>query len=101
MKTSQREALLIRQKQLKTEIADHLDILIGSAVKSPSMSGYCLTDKIKGKTVTRYVRKSIVVEAQRMTAECQQLWKRLRALSRIHWELLQLKAADLEDGSKR
>jgi hypothetical protein len=101
MKPNKLEVLLTRQKQLKAEIANHLDILMGSVVKSPSMSGYCLTDKIKGKTVTRYVRKSVVAEAQRMTFECQKLWKRLRSLSQIHWELLKLKASDLQDGSKR
>lgn len=93
MKPNKLDVLLTRQKQLKTEIAGHLDILMGSVVKSPSMSGYCLTDKIKGKTVTRYVRKSVVADAQRMTAECQKLWKRLRALSGIHWEILKVKSS--------
>jgi len=94
MKSHKLHPLLERQKQLKAQVVGHLDILIGSVVKSPSMSGYCLTDKVHGKTVTRYVRKSVVTEAQHMSAECQKLWKLLRALSRINWEILKEKASD-------
>jgi len=84
--------LLQRQAQLKTQIAGHLDILIGSVVKSPSMSGYCLTDKVHGKTVTRYVRKSVATEAIQMTRRTQKLWKLLRKLSGINWDILKQKS---------
>ncbi len=86
------DQLLQRQKQFKIQIASHLDILIGSVVKSPSMSGYCLTDKVHGKTVTRYVRKSVANEAIRMTGQTQKLWKLLRKLSGINWEILKQKS---------
>lgn len=88
MNTNNEQRLLERQKQLKIQITGHLDILMGSVVKSPSMSGYCLTEKVKGKTVTRYVRKSIAPEAKAMSARCQKLWKLLRKLSSVNWEIL-------------
>jgi len=84
--------LYSRQKRLKTRISRNLDILIGSVVKSPSMGGHCLTDKVKSVTVTRYLRKSVVDEARRMTRQTQRLWKLLRALSRVNWEILKHKA---------
>jgi hypothetical protein len=93
MKQNNRLApLLEKQKQLKAQVAGHLDILIGSVVKSPSMSGYCLTDKVHGKTVTRYVRKSVAAEAIKMTQQTQKLWKLLRKLSGVNWEILKQKS---------
>jgi hypothetical protein len=81
-----------RQEQLKQQINQRLDLLIGSVVRSPSMGGWCLTDKVAGKTVTRYVRKSVIADAQRMSRNCQRLWKLLRQLSRVNWQLLQEKS---------
>lgn len=92
MKDNKLNKLLDKQKLLKAQIVDHLDILMGSVVKAPSMSGYCLTGKVKGKTVTRYVRKNVVPEAKAMSAKCQKLWKLLRALSEVNWEILKQKA---------
>jgi hypothetical protein len=86
------EKSLQRQKELKTQIQRNLDILIGSVVRSPSMTGWCLTDKIRGRTVTRYVRKRIVSEARRMSRQCQRLWKLLRQLSEVNWRLLRYQA---------
>ena len=56
------------------------------------MGGHCLTDKIKGKTVTRYVRQSVVPEAMKMSQRCQKLWKLLRQLSQVNWQILKQKA---------
>lgn len=81
-----------RQKHLKQQINQRLDLLIGSVVRSPSMSGWCLTDKVAGKTVTRYVRQCIVADAQRMSRNCQHLWKLVRQLSRVNWQILQEKS---------
>lgn len=44
-----RPQLQERQQQLKAQIVAHLDLLIGSVVRSPSMGGWCLTDKVGGK----------------------------------------------------
>jgi hypothetical protein len=89
-----RQQLQQRQQQLQAQIVAHLDLLIGSVVRSPSMGGWCLTDKVGGKTVTRYVRKNLVAEAQRMSRNCQQVWKWLRQLSRVNWELLRDSSRD-------
>ena len=56
-----------RQVMLKGEIAARLDsFLIGTIAKSPAMTGYGLTTKVKGKTVSLYVRKGIAIKAQEM-----------------------------------
>lgn len=81
-----------RQEHLKQQICQRLDLLIGSVVRSPSMGGWCLTDKVRGKTVTRYVRKSVVADAQRMSRNCQRVWELLRQLSDINWQLLREKS---------
>lgn len=86
------DQLIENQRGLKVEVCAHLDILIGSVVKSPSMGGHCLTDKVKGKTVTRYVRKSVAAEAIQMTRKTQKLWKLLRKLSGVNWEILKQKS---------
>ena len=53
-----------RQARLREDISADLDFLIGTIARSPSMSGYSLTTKIEGKTVSLYVRKNIVRKAQ-------------------------------------
>jgi len=84
--------LLKRQKEVKGKIHQHLDLLMGSVVKSPTQSGYYLTDKIEGTTVTRYLRKSIRKEAQSMTKNHRKVRQLLRQLSAINFEILKAKA---------
>lgn len=80
-----------RQTRLREDIAAMLDrFLIGTVAKSPSMTGHNLTTKVKGKTVTLYVRKDIVPKALEMGNRYQRLWTLLQALSKINWELLNL-----------
>ena len=86
------EKLLQRQREIRTQIQNNLDILIGSVVRSPSMTGWCLTDKVRRRTVTRYVRKNIVADARRMSDQCQRLWKLLRQLSEVNWKRLRYRA---------
>ena len=90
MTTSQR--LSKRQRDLKKKITAHLDLLMGSVVKSPTQSGFYLTDKLDGKTVTRYLRKSIRKEAQSMTANHRRVRVFLRQLSAVNFEILKRKA---------
>lgn len=87
-----RSALLKkRQSLLHQEITAHLDsFLIGTVAKSPSMSGYNLTTKIKGKTVTLYVRKNLVPKALEMGRRYNKLWALIQELSKINWEILKL-----------
>jgi hypothetical protein len=80
-----------RQALLRQEITAHLDFfLIGTVAKSPSMSGYGLTTKVEGKTVTLYVRKDIVSKAMEMGRRYKKLWALIQTLSKVNWEILKL-----------
>jgi hypothetical protein len=80
-----------RQALLSQEITAQLDsFLIGTVAKSPSMSGFNLTTKVQGKTVTLYVRKNLVPKALEMGRRYQKLWSLIQQLSRINWEILKL-----------
>ena len=85
------EILKQRQASLREDIAFLLDsFLIGTVAKSPSMSGYSLTTKKEGKTVTFYVRKELVPMALEMSRRYQQLWFLLQKLSNVNREILNL-----------
>jgi len=80
-----------RQDLLRQEIMAHLDsFLVGTVAKSPSMSGYGLTTKVEGKTVTLYVRKNLVPKAVEMGKRYRQLWTLIQELSKVNWEILKL-----------
>ena len=88
---SRKDILKKRQARLREDISAMLDsFLIGSVGNSPSMSGFNLTTKVQGKTVTLYVRKSIVRKALEMGRRYQRLWKLMQALSKVNWEILNL-----------
>jgi hypothetical protein len=88
---SRKDILKKRQARLREDISALLDsFLIGTVAKSPSMSGFNLTTKVQGKTVTLYVRKSIVGKALEMNRRYQRLWKLMQTLSRLNWEILNL-----------
>ena len=82
--------LLKRQRErLKEDIAAQMELfLIGTVAKSPSMTGHSLTTKVKGKTVTVYVRKQIAEKAKEMTKRYKMMWLLIQKLSRINWEIL-------------
>ena len=84
--------LLKRQRErLKEDIAAQMDFfLIGTVAKSPSMTGHSLTTKVKGKTVTVYVRKQIVEKAKEMTKRYKMMWLLMQKLSKINWDILKL-----------
>ena len=85
------DILMRRRDRLREDIIAHLDVfLIGTVAKAPSMSGHGLTTKVKGKTVSLYVRKGIVREAKEMTKRYKRLWLLLQKLSRVNWEILTL-----------
>ena len=88
---SRADILKKRQARLREDITAMLDrFLIGTIAKSPSMSGYNLTTKVQGKTVTLYARKNIVPKALEMGRRYQRLWKLIQALSKVNWEILNL-----------
>jgi hypothetical protein len=80
-----------RRDRLRGDIVAHLDLfLIGTVARSPSMTGHALTTKVKGKTVSLYVRKGIVREAEEMTTRYKRMWLLLQRLSKLNWEILKL-----------
>ena len=88
---SRRDILKKRQARLREDITALLDsFLIGTVAKSPSMTGYNLTTKVQGKTVTLYARKDIVLKALEMGRRYQRLWTLIQALSKVNWEILNL-----------
>jgi len=88
---SRRDILKKRQARLKEDIGSLLDsFLIGTVAKSPSMTGHSLTTKVKGKTLTVYIRKGIVPKALEMGSRYKRLWTLIQALSKVNWEILNL-----------
>ena len=88
---SRGDILKKRQARLKEDITSMLDsFLIGTVARSPSMTGYSLTTKVKGKTVTLYARKDIVPKALEMGNRYRTLWTLIQALSKVNWEILNL-----------
>jgi hypothetical protein len=88
---SRRDILKKRQVRLRDDVTSMLDsFLIGTVAKSPSMTGYSLTTKVEGKTVTLYVRKDVVPKALEMGNRYKRLWTLIQALSKINWEILNL-----------
>jgi len=85
-------ALLKRQRnRLKEDITAQLEFfLIGTIAKSPSMTGHGLTTKVKGKTVSLYVRKDIAKKATEMTRRYKMLWRLIQKLSALNFEILKL-----------
>ena len=88
---SRRDILKKHQTRLKEDIVSMLDsFLIGTVAKSPSMTGYNLTTKVEGKTITLYVRKDIVPKALEMGRRYKRLWTLIQTLSKVNWEILNL-----------
>lgn len=80
-----------QQALLKEDISSLLDrFLIGTIAKSPAMSGFGLTTKVDGKTVSLYVRKDLAAKAKDMSKRYDMLWILVQKLSKVNWELLKL-----------
>lgn len=81
--------LMQKQERLKKEIAQNLDILIGSvSTKGPVRTGFNLTTKVNQKTVSRHIRKSLLARVRRMTRRHQKLKVLLQEISDTNWELI-------------
>lgn len=82
-----------QQARLKEDISSLLDsFLIGTVARSPSMSGHGLTTKVKGKTVSLYVRKNMVEKAIEMSRRYELLWVLMQELSKVNFEILKLES---------
>ena len=77
-----------RQAELKKQICDNLDLLMGTINRSPAMMYYGLTTKVEGKTVSRYVRKAWVPKVKKMNDRHKRVRAMIKELSDINWELL-------------
>ncbi len=83
------DVLKRRRDRLREDIVAHLDVfLIGTvAIFDGRPRSY---HEGEGKTVSLYVRKGIVREAEEMTKRYKRLWLLLQTLSRVNWEILKL-----------
>lgn len=81
-----------QQSMLKEQICNNLDLLVGSVVRSPAMMYHSLTTKVKGKTVTRYVRKGLVPKVKKMTNRHKKVRSLILKMSKVNWELLKLES---------
>lgn len=85
------ELLKKRQVIIKDEVTANLGaFLIGTVYRSPAMRRYSLTTKVKGKTVSLYVRKDIEKKALQMSERYRKLWADIQELSKLNWEILKL-----------
>ncbi len=81
-----------QKANLKKEIYMNLDLIVSSVVRSPAMMYHSLTTKIDGKTVTRYIRKGLAPEVQKMTDHNKKVRELIQKLSKVNWELLKLES---------
>jgi hypothetical protein len=71
------------------QIADHLDILIGSvSTKGPKRPGFNLTFKLDGVTRTRHIRREDLDKVRQMTARHKKLKQLIHGLSDLNWLIL-------------
>jgi hypothetical protein len=71
------------------QIAEHLDILIGSvSTKGPKRPGYNLTFNLDGVTRTRHIRKQNLEKVRLMTARHKKLKQLIHKLSDLNWLIL-------------
>lgn len=81
--------LQLDRELLCTQVADHLDFLIGSvSTKGPRRPGFNLTFKLDGVTRTRHIRKQDLEKVRRMTARHKKLKKLIQKLSDLNWRIL-------------
>ena len=86
------ELLKNRQKLLKEEICNNLDLLVGTVNKSPAMKYPSLTTKVNGKSVSKYIPKGIETKAKKMTLSHKKVRLFISKLSQVNWEILKLEA---------
>ena len=86
------EHLKKRQAELKKQICDNLDLLMGTINRSPAMMNYGLTTKVDGKTVSRYVRQGWVPKVKKMVDRHKRVREMIKELSDVNWELLKLES---------
>jgi hypothetical protein len=82
-----------RRHLLAEQIAQNLDILIGSvSTKGPKRPGFNLTFKLDGVTRTRHIRVENLQKVQLMTARHKKLKQLIQQLSDLNWQILTLQS---------
>jgi len=79
-----------KQKRIKRQINDNLDLLIGSISSKGSKGGHNLTFKVDQKTKSKHIRKDTYKKVVIMTKRHQIIKQLLSELSDVNWELLKL-----------
>ena len=83
------DALRKERDNLRQEIIDNLDFLMGSvSTKGPARPGLNLTFKINQVTRTRHIRKAHETRVTQMTTRWRRVRILLRKLSDSNWQLL-------------
>ena len=78
-----------KREHLKRQIADNLDMLIGSvSTKGPKRAGYNFTYKVDQITRTRHIRKALVPKVREMIQRHKKLKRLLQELSDVNWEIM-------------
>lgn len=82
-----------RQQLLTEQIAQNLDILIGSvSTKGPKRPGFNLTFKLDGVTRSRHIRVQNLERVRLMTARHKKLKALIQQLSDLNWQILTLQS---------
>jgi Mn-dependent DtxR family transcriptional regulator len=78
-----------KREHLKRQIADNLDMLMGSvSTKGLKRAGYNLTYKVDQITRTRHIRKALVPKVREMIERHKKLKRLLQELSDVNWEIM-------------
>jgi hypothetical protein len=78
-----------QRRLLDQQIANHLDVLIGSvSTKGPKRPGFNLTFKLNGVTRTRHIRKEDLEKVRLMAARYKKLKQLIQKLSDLNWLIL-------------
>lgn len=77
-----------KKQRLEREIACNLDFVIGSVTSQGPRGGFSLTNKVDGKTRSKYIRTSMVKAVRRLTRQHAKLKDLLKELAEVNWELL-------------
>ena len=77
-----------KKQRLEREIANNLDFVIGSVTSQGPRGGFSLTNKVAGKTRSKYIRTSMVDDVRRRTRQHAKLKGLLKELAEVNWDLL-------------
>lgn len=96
MKLPQSTGILRRMHQARLRRLRRIDtVLAGSLVRQPGHKSLYLTDKVRGKTRTLYVPRSLLEEVKRWNRQAKEARELLAELSEIQRALLR---AEMQGG---